>query len=106
MEIGEHPMRLISCAALLLTACGWSAERPKDALPARVTMRLTPGPDSFVVGGVGHLDAHAFDSAGRELTWTAPRRIESSDTSVLAVDANGVLTPRRVGFTRLRLEWV
>jgi hypothetical protein len=79
---------------------------PVESLPARVALVLTPGAESLFVGTSGRVSARAFDRLGNEMPWTASRRIESSDSSVLSVASDGALLARRVGFSRLRVSWV
>ena len=93
---------------LATLACSPTAtvtDQADGPVPAKVTLELAPAANSFVVGTSGHVTARALDRANREMVWRAPRRIESSDTSVLQVNPDGSVLARRVGFSRLRLTW-
>lgn len=102
-------VRLSSAWSLLAgIACapvGAPPEPLEAPVPAKVTITLTPAAETFVVGTYGQVSARIVDRAGVELEWSAPRRVEASDTSVLSVDANGVVLARRVGMSWLRVTW-
>lgn len=82
------------------------AELQGESLPARVALVLSPGAESLFVGTSGRISARAFDRQGNEMPWTAARQMESSDTGVLSVAADGALLARKVGFSRLRVSWI
>lgn len=98
----------IASALLASIACDSPATRSTaivEPVPAKVTLDVAPAATSFVVGTAGSVQARAFDHAGVEMTWTAPRRIEASDSSVIRVNADGSVLAQRVGTTWLRLTW-
>lgn len=84
---------------------GSAPDVPAESVPARVVLELSPPAALFVVGTSGQLTARAFSPTGEEIVWSAPRRLEASDPSVLSVDANGLVLARRVGFSWLRALW-
>ena len=99
---------LASWSLLAVSACGppsAPAGPTEEPVPARVTLTLTPAADAFVVGTSGLVSARVFDEANMEMVWSAPRRIEASDTSVLSVDTSGTVLARRVGVSWLRVTW-
>jgi len=98
----------VACALVTAIACGSadaSLESASEPTPARLVIELTPAAPAFEVGTIGQVSARIFSQAGEEMQWSAPRRIEASDSSVLRVNADGSILARRVGRSWLRVTW-
>ena len=101
--------RLVLAALSLVTLADCSPQESTQIAapaPARVTLNLTPGAASFVVGTSGQVIGRAFDQAGHEIAWTGVRHLVSSDSSVLQVTFDSLVLARRVGFAQLSLSWL
>jgi hypothetical protein len=98
----------VACALVTAIACGaadTSLEAASQPTPARLVIELTPAARAFEVGTIGQVSARIFSRSGEEMPWSAPRRIETSDSSVVRVNADGSILARRVGMSWLRVTW-
>jgi hypothetical protein len=102
-------MWFVTVAALQAAlACSPHAALPDQAIvpiPARVSLGLTPQANTFLVGTLGHVTARAFDQANQPMPWTAPLRLETSDSLTLAVNPDTSVLARRVGLSWLWVTW-
>ena len=83
---------------LLLTACGGTppiVEPPPVTAPAVSSVTVTPASPSLTVGATQQLKADVMGSGAYStaVTWS----VKSGDTTVLSVDANGLVTAKAAG---------
>lgn len=98
----------VGWALVTAMACGSadaSRESAPQPTPSRLVIELTPAAPAIEVGTIAQVSARIFSQTGEEMQWSAPRRIETSDSSVVRVNADGSILARRVGRSWLRVTW-
>ncbi|HET7584333.1 MAG TPA: YncE family protein [Gemmatimonadaceae bacterium] len=86
-----HRWLATSLGVAALLACGDHTDAAGPASPARIV--VTPSFAILPIGGAEHFTAAVLDSTGAAVTGITPT-FSVSDTSMLSVDVNGIVTSR------------